>query len=159
MSRRWSAPTCLLVMALAGCGGAAGRGAQSPESAAPREPQGGIPVSATPTTKDERFKAQPGAPPPPAAQGAAAPSSEAAPEEERGSVAEARRRWEMAARELDGASRSCAEACRALASLERATTHLCEVAATAGQPTRCTDAQARLRVARDKVRSSCTTCP
>lgn len=50
----------------------------------------------------------------------------------------------------------CATACSALASMERATVHLCGLAGEGDH--RCEDARARVRSATDRVRASCPAC-
>jgi hypothetical protein len=58
-------------------------------------------------------------------------------------------------RELETAASDCASACRALASMERATAQLCAIA----DATRCDSAKQRLLAARDRVRQTCNVCP
>src|SRR5262249_46308294 len=50
----------------------------------------------------------------------------------------------------------CFTACRALASMERAATHLCEL--TGDGDTRCSNARTRVKTAPARVRSSCPVC-
>src|SRR5262249_34648814 len=50
----------------------------------------------------------------------------------------------------------CATACTALASMTRATTHLCGLTGDGDQ--RCEDARTRVRSATDRVRASCPAC-
>ena len=50
----------------------------------------------------------------------------------------------------------CATACTALASMERATMHLCGLAGESDQ--RCEDARARVKSATGRVRASCPMC-
>lgn len=54
------------------------------------------------------------------------------------------------------ATDGCALACRALASMERATDHLCGLAGDADE--RCTGARGRVERARERVAASCPTC-
>jgi hypothetical protein len=49
---------------------------------------------------------------------------------------------------------SCAAACRALASLERAADHLCALS----DPSECADAKSRVERARDRVLKACGDC-
>lgn len=51
---------------------------------------------------------------------------------------------------------ACGTACAALASMERATTHLCDLAGEGDR--RCEDARTRVRSAGDRVRASCPVC-
>lgn len=71
----------------------------------------------------------------------------------------ARSELEAASRELDLATGECGSACRALASMERATGHICNLASDDGDRRRCEDAKAKVARARDRIRSSCGTCP
>jgi hypothetical protein len=52
----------------------------------------------------------------------------------------------------------CASLCKALASMSRATDHLCELVKEGGDPKRCDDAKARLDAAQAKVKSTCGGC-
>jgi hypothetical protein len=98
-------------------------------------------------------------PPPPAAAASAAPVVPAAP-----SVAPAessgRRLADKDAREglrqPGVAADACSIACGALASMERATDHLCGLAGA--DDARCTAAQARVKNAGARVRAACPVC-
>src|SRR5262249_54223316 len=57
---------------------------------------------------------------------------------------------------MDQAGDPCATACTALASMTRATTHLCGL--TGEGDSRCEDARTRVRNATDRVRASCPAC-
>jgi hypothetical protein len=71
----------------------------------------------------------------------------------------ARAEVELAARDLDAASSNdCSMACRALASLERATGHLCDLATEADDRRRCEDAKSKVLRARDKIKNACGVC-
>jgi hypothetical protein len=59
---------------------------------------------------------------------------------------------------LAAAQGDCAAACRALASMQRATDHLCALVEDSSDGRRCEDARKRLLAARDRVRSSCGDC-
>jgi hypothetical protein len=52
----------------------------------------------------------------------------------------------------------CAAACRALASMDRAVTHLCALVDSSGDQRRCDDARQRLDSARRHVREACGAC-
>jgi hypothetical protein len=134
---------------LAACGGAAQSPASSPTAApavdTPALNSSGAPP---PTTQSQ----QPG-------QADRALGGAAQSDEKR---VDARAELEEAVHQLDASMNECAAACRALASMERATTHLCDIAQHAesdGDRTTCDDARKKLRAARERVRRACTTCP
>ena len=141
----------LLALPMTMCGGAAPMPPQSPAEAAP--------AAAAPAPETNGATPAPGypaAPPPPSqpdesssAQMPDAPSRRAA----------ARAELARAQADLEAASSDCTAACRALASMERATRHLCELAADPEDQGRCNDARQRLLAARERVRSACGTCP
>lgn len=79
------------------------------------------------------------------------------PEEHPG-AALALRDFELGERELQTAAGDCATACRALASMERATSQLCSIAELPDDRRRCDDARRRLLAARDRVRGTCSAC-
>jgi len=56
------------------------------------------------------------------------------------------------------AGTDCASLCKALASMSRATDHLCELAKEGGDAKRCDDAKTRLDAAQTKVKSTCGGC-
>jgi len=60
--------------------------------------------------------------------------------------------------ELSQAQNNCASACKALASMERATDHLCAAAASEDDRKSCADAQKKLASSRERVRSECGEC-
>ena len=69
--------------------------------------------------------------------------------------------WEhhrYAVRDLDAAASDCESACRALASMERATSHLCSLAEEADDQRRCDDARLRLTTAKGRVHAACGAC-
>ncbi len=148
--------TVLLTLPLTMCGGA-----MPAEKAPPATPAGApapAPGEAVPTQSTAPaggYPQQPGyaQPPPTAASGAA----------DQGDLAQrraaARAELERAQSDLDAAATDCTAACRALSSMERATQHLCTLAADPDDQKRCDDAQHRLAAARARVRSSCGTCP
>jgi hypothetical protein len=67
--------------------------------------------------------------------------------------------FDRSERELKASPGDCATACRALASMERATVQICALTGEAGDTDRCDDARRRLLSARDHVRSACGGCP
>jgi hypothetical protein len=71
----------------------------------------------------------------------------------------ARAELDRAQRDLEAAASDCEAACRALASMERATSHLCSLADEDADRRRCDDARGRLAEARKRVRGACGTCP
>jgi hypothetical protein len=72
---------------------------------------------------------------------------------------QARTELEAAQRELDVSASDCRAACRALGSMDRAAGHLCALAQEQTERDRCEDAKKSLRGARDKVRTTCGSCP
>jgi hypothetical protein len=85
------------------------------------------------------------------------PTSEApsAPAETRQA---SRAEFARAQAELEAAQGDCEAACRALASMQRATERLCALAGEPDDRRRCEDARKRLLAARDRVRSACGEC-
>ena len=152
--------TCVSVL-VAGCGGAAPE--RQPATSPADVPAAAPGAHAAPTTTEP---AGPGAPPPAPAPAPPPPPPPApsafTPEEPRDRETRrdaARKDLEKAEKELlDLAASSCESACRALASMERATTLLCTVADDAGDQRRCEDARRRLVAARTHVRSVCGSC-
>jgi hypothetical protein len=144
----WLVGSTLLGVVLQGCGGAAA----PPASPAPAvyEPSlsAGAPAGAvSPVTPQAP-------PPPPPAPG---PPTDL-PSDRESQRRAASNELDQAARDLDLASSSCESACRALASMERATTHLCSLADQPDDQRRCDDARQRLLAARTRVRAACGTC-
>ena len=66
---------------------------------------------------------------------------------------------ESSQRELDVAGGDCRNACRALGSMDRAAGRICSLAQSEDEQRRCGDAKTRVYSARDKVRTTCGTCP
>jgi hypothetical protein len=62
-------------------------------------------------------------------------------------------------RELDVAAGDCRNACRALGSMDRAAGRLCELAQGSPEGRRCNDAKQRVYSARDRVKTTCGSCP
>ena len=63
-----------------------------------------------------------------------------------------------AAKDIEAAMGDCAAACRALASMERATSHLCALS-PADERGACDDAKAQVWSARARIRAACGSCP
>lgn len=68
--------------------------------------------------------------------------------------AAARGELERASADLEASLSECTSACRALASMERAATHLCDL----DEATECTSAKERVARARTKVKTAGCTC-
>lgn len=66
---------------------------------------------------------------------------------------------ESSQRELDVAAGDCRNACRALGSMDRAAGEVCKLAAGEDEGRRCDDAKKRVYSARDRVKTTCGTCP
>ena len=141
-----------------GCGSSQ-KEARSPSTAEPARPadtaaygQGGVPRADDGKPSQPNY---PSAPPPPpgAPAGMAQPGSRALV------MRQAAIELDVAEREILVASGDCRSACRALGSMDRATGHLCELAVEPDDRDRCDDAKAKLLVARDRVRSTCGSCP
>lgn len=123
--------------------------AQAPSAAAASAPAGTPPSmpSPAPPPKTELPKlAQPSEP-------AADKGGRAA------ALGQARSELDASQRELDVAGSDCRNACRALGSMDRAAGHLCGLVESDEDRLRCTDAKSRVYSARDRVRSTCGTCP
>jgi hypothetical protein len=124
--------------------GPAGQG-QQPAS----PPEAGYPDTSSP--------APPAAPPPPPAD---APSrSYAEPPGRAAALTQASNDIEASQRELDVAGGDCANACRALGSMDRAAGRLCGLAQSNDDQRRCEGAKARVYSARYKVKNTCGSCP
>jgi hypothetical protein len=67
--------------------------------------------------------------------------------------------FDNAERELETSASDCDVACRALASMERATSQLCAIGDEPADRQRCDDARTRLHKARSRVRATCNSCP
>jgi hypothetical protein len=101
-----------------------------------------------------------------AAERAAGPAPAAPPEaaddrERQGpeaAIAHAKGDFDVAERELLASAGDCAAACRALGSMERATTHLCALAQADDDRARCDEAKGKVLAARAKVRTTCGVC-
>jgi hypothetical protein len=125
-------------------------------------------MSATPTDQSlQRPTVQPEAEPapsPPPASPATAPPSESS--EAPGAVdphtryTRARVQFSEARREVDIAAgqRDCANACRALDSMERAMAQLCELARSDQERHTCKSAEDQVSSARERVRNACGEC-
>jgi len=65
---------------------------------------------------------------------------------------------DRAERELLASAGDCASACRALASMDRATGHLCALVGSEDDRARCEEAKTKVLTARERVRSTCGVC-
>jgi hypothetical protein len=152
-----------LLVATAACGGAAPPAA-SP-SPAPSTPAGAPAGAATkggveaPESRQMLDGPRPAAepPPPPPPPGAPPVSTE---EQGVGAALRASRsELSRAEAQLEASQSDCTSACRALASMERATGHLCDMASEHDDRRTCEDAKTKVLRARDRIRSSCGSCP
>jgi len=66
---------------------------------------------------------------------------------------------ESSQRELDVAAGDCRNACRALGSMDRAAGKVCELAQGSEEGRRCDGAKQRVYSARDRVKTTCGSCP
>jgi hypothetical protein len=155
---------CAAAALTAGCGGAAVSGGGN-TTAAPMMEEAGPPPSDVPSALTRLDQAESqlaqalgdptfAEPPKPAeAQAGASPTS--APPPPPAAPAEA------AAADSAGQSASppdpCVTACRALASMGRSATHVCDLAGEGDA--RCEDARSRVSRATDRVRARCPSCP
>ncbi len=172
--------SCALVAAaawLGACGGSSKSGSAPPPQTpqASPAPQHEVTIQSTPAGKSAGQSTY--AEPPPArapsdtgaAEAAAPPAAAPAPEPGQGpSMPDARARYSRAnvqlseaRRQLDVATgqRDCANACRALDSMERAAQQVCELARSADEKRTCKSAEDQVGAARDRVHSVCGNCP
>lgn len=126
-------------------------------------PPYGDPAKAQSAGYPESADAKPGqpAPPPPSSPTTTSPQGGAQPIAPGRSTALARAGsdFDAAQRELDVAAGDCRNACRALASMDRAAGHLCELAQASEETRRCDDARRRVLSARERVKQTCGGCP
>jgi outer membrane biosynthesis protein TonB len=180
-TRRRSIPIAALLaaLALAACGGASPSAKSSAEESLPPTPEEaldlldrseyelrlalGEPVSralGAPQQPDASPNSVPGAQPPVATE--AQPASPPPPPSPTPPEALKRpAKVESAGESAPSASATsttdpCSNACRALASMERATVHLCTLAGSADA--RCEGARARVQIARARVHAQCPAC-
>jgi hypothetical protein len=160
-------PTRLAIVAavlalVSGC--AAGR--QAPATATPSQEaygQAGYPPAAA-AQSQPGYAPSPPPPPPPSPE--AAPQSPAkpggggaTPTDRSTALRSASNDVEASQRELDVAGSDCRNACRALGSMDRAAGRLCELSQGSDEGQRCGDAKQRVYSARDRVRTTCGSCP
>lgn len=145
----------LSALLLYGCGGA--QRAEAPPASPSTSPSLVQPTETSPAPAAAPSPAPPPPPPPPtipAAESSDGPTG-------RDELRAARQDLDRAQRELDtsaGTWGACDAACRALASMERATAHLCSLAEEPDDKRRCQDARERLTSAQGRVRSACGAC-
>ena len=120
-------------------------------AAPPGYPQpGGYPAQAQPGM------APPPAPPPPPQPGVPAGT----PGTRSVALQNAANEVEASQRELDVAAGDCRNACRALGSMDRAAGEVCRLTQSEGsEGQRCDNAKKRVYSARDRVKTTCGTCP
>jgi hypothetical protein len=147
-------PATVLFVLLCRCGGAAQ--SQAPASSAPNTTTNGmgehVLAPTAPPAGGTPYAPPPAPPPPPP------PAPDAPRDERRAERLTAGADLERAQRELDAAASDCESACRALASMERATSHLCSLAEEPDDQRRCDAAKVRLTAARGRVRAACGAC-
>ena len=138
-----------LVLLGAACvpGCAAARSARAP-SATPPPPEAA--ASSAPVRPNLAPSAGAGAPP-------TATAAEPMPVDD---LRHAQSGFDESARAFAAAGSDCAQMCRALASMQRAAEHLCELTKDGGDldRKRCTEARDHVGNARDRVQSSCGAC-
>ena len=165
---RATAPLALLSLVLTACGGSALVGASRPPEALPESADGtmdvldraendvrlalgGMPGAASGAPQADPLGAGKtlGAPPPPPAPAAPIPSQgEASPRDDHPSS--------VASGPTALSSDPCTNACRALASMERAASHLCSLAGDTDA--RCEGARTRVKNAGARVHAECPAC-
>lgn len=169
------AATIGVFVSIAGCSASKSGGAP-PASASPsgNYPQQGYSQPGQPASAQAQPGAYPSPPPPPSPEPPATPSNEAsgkvpAPAQPGGGAAGASSRSmalqsasneiESSQRELDVAAGDCRNACRALGSMDRAAGKVCELAQGSEEGRRCDGAKQRVYSARDRVKTTCGSCP
>lgn len=163
---RFRVPACaqlVLVALLCRCGGAAPPPATSPSSqpsTVEEENQlegGQAAPAAAPATPAHTPGPETAPPAPPPPSPSTVPSADQPAEREARRLA-ARAELDRAEHDLTAAAADCDSACRALASMDRATTHLCSLADLPDDRRSCEDARQRLSEARGRVRAACGAC-
>ncbi len=96
-------------------------------------------------------------PPPPVSPRPAAAPVTVAPSEKNASFASTE--LARAVHQLEASAGDCGTACRALGSMERATAHLCGMAASSADADICQDARTKVLSGRARVEASCGDCP
>jgi hypothetical protein len=160
-----------VAITMAACGGSEPP-PQSPKSAPPTDGKTHAVTESTASQAPSRSgyeESAPNAPPPPAAAPApVAPSAVSSePSREAPSATDPQARYYRASAQLTEArrqfdiaagQRDCANACRALDSMERAAGQICEVARSTEERRTCRDAQDQVSSARERVRNACGGC-
>ncbi len=148
----------LLALGVAACGGAT-PAASSPASQA--APPGAMQPEAEPDSAGQKTAPSPTneAPVAPSTQSAAPTASGGSSSDSlQAEMRNARRDVQLATRDLDASMGDCANVCRALSSLERATAHLCALASGDSDKSACDDAKSRVQHAQAQIKASCGTC-
>ncbi len=167
MADRRGAGRALVFAVAAACAPLCMCASARPEPAAPPPvapvagPPPAQPPAQAPAQAPAEAPAEASAEAPASPQSAAAPRAAAAASSDtaRDDRIEAMREWTRAAYDFRAAADNCALACRALASMERATVHLCALAVEPADQRRCDEARERLLDSRDHVRRTCGSCP
>jgi len=115
-------------------------------------------AEAPPATAPATAPAPAAAPAPAPATPSAATTGDDTPARRQARRVAAGAELDRAQADLEASASDCAAACRALASMDRATTHLCALADDSDDQRRCEDARQRLTAARARVRASCGAC-
>lgn len=138
---------------------------QAPSAAAPSQEAYG-PAGYAPGAAAQSQPSYAPPPPPPAPSPEAAPATPTQPAgggsaatERSTALRSASNEIESSQRELDVAGSDCRNACRALGSMDRAAGRLCELSQGSDEGHRCNDAKQRVYSARDRVRTTCGSCP
>jgi hypothetical protein len=142
-----------VVILVSACGGA------GPQRPAEAPPSGRATEESAPATGGAPGAGYPASAAPEQPSGSTDLSSVEAAGQAPGPQGQARQELARAEAQLEAARSDCAAACRALASMQRATEHLCALADESDDRRRCEEARKRLLAARDRVRSSCGGCP
>ena len=155
MTRTPAALVAVLLVLPFGCGGA--QRTEAPASVAPNVPHADDEAPAASAAPGGGIQlATPHAPLLPPAPPQPSPADQ--PTERRTEQIAARADLDRALRDLEAAASSCESACRALASMDRATSRLCYLADEPADQRRCDDARMRLTAARGRVRAACGAC-
>ncbi len=157
----------LVVVACGGASKDAGAPASAPSSGAPSS---NVAPAADQAAPPAAGYAEPGAaaapvnpatiapaPAPPEAGRESAQPSDSSRRRE-AALRSARAEVNQAEKDLEASATDCVAACRALASMERATGHLCDLATLHDDRRFCEDAKTKVLAARDRIRSACGTC-
>jgi hypothetical protein len=167
MSRPLILPVAFVACGMVACAAQPPPKAASPAAATPADaaPQPAAAAETQPSAPREPMEqARPAKPDASKTPSASAPSGASGgyaqpPPSRAAALAQASNDIEASMRELEVAGGDCKHACRALSSMDRAAGRLCSLAQSADESKRCDGAKTRLFGARDRVRSTCGSCP